>query len=99
MPFPKPESRAVQKARERSVKKLTRAACVRAVFERAGWRCESCQRPVLRAQDVGATEWNVGHCHEPGRLSLGADGGDESQVVLLCLRCHNTAHGLNVAKS
>lgn len=91
--FPKPEPRRVEKARNRRDRQVARRACWLAVYERAQGRCEKCGRSVKRVDDPSATEWDVGHCHEPRKRSRGADPTNPADVMLLCRICHAFIHG------
>ncbi len=94
--YPKPEKHAKVKARRRRTYAQERASCVRAVWKRAGHRCEECfwwvEKPSETDQPL-----TVGHVHEVIPRSRGGSPTDPDNCRLLCARkCHPEAHGLRV---
>lgn len=93
--FPKPTSRRKERAARRTQAKRSRAACVDAVWRRAGGRCEGCESIVKRASIYFA---EVGHVHETVKRSQGGDPTDPDNCQLLCLACHLLEHGIRVRR-
>lgn len=92
MALAKPRPRAPEKAARNRRKAKARAVCVAVVWQRAGGRCEWCGANVYRLADA-PNALLIGHVHEPGKRSQGADPTDPEQCVLTCLPCHDAAHG------
>ena len=87
--YPKPEPRRRVVARARREQAAKRRACVLAVWERAKWRCERCQRLLKQS-----SHWwfEVGHVHEIVPRSRGGDPTDPEQCLLICPVCHRKEH-------
>ena len=92
MALAKPRPRARVKAARNRRKATARAVCVAVVWQRAGSRCEWCGTRVYQQADA-PNALLMGHVHELGRRSLGADPTDLEQCVLVCVPCHDAAHG------
>jgi hypothetical protein len=87
----KPRPRASEKASRDRRQAGARQACVEVVWQRAGGRCEWCGYLVYRPADAPSA-LRIGHVHEPGKRSHGADPTDPEQCVLVCVSCHMAAH-------
>jgi hypothetical protein len=83
--FPKPTPKKVEKAREKRDDQAARSYCRLVVWKRAGYRCESCGRPVKMASDFFK---DVGQVHEKVSRAKGGDPTDPENCVLLCYDCH-----------
>lgn len=86
-------TRRQEKARQARQDVKARRACVDAVWQRAQGRCEQCGVVVYRPRS-GVVWTRYGHVHEVLFRSRGGSPIDMENVVLLCVPCHQQAHGL-----
>ena len=86
--FPKPISRAAEKADKKAAKDRHRREVYKAVDLRDGFKCRACNRPA----NPGAVDMlRTGHRHHVVFRSLGGID-DTSTLALLCALCHSDVH-------
>jgi hypothetical protein len=92
-PQPKPTPRRIVKARRQRARMTARKSCRAARFQRAGGCCEVCGVPLKLHLSEARTVMEIAHVHEVKPRSLGGDPTDVEGTRLLCLICHEEAHG------